>query len=123
MSALEKMRKLVASLAGATERPHFGEAMFYAGKKPFASCGDKNGIVVGLDPEHADALVERDARFRFYSRAQHAVSFDPAQVPEHEWEPLVRESYAIAAAPAAKTKKKPAKAKAKAKARKPARSR
>jgi hypothetical protein len=89
MSALEKMRKLCAGLEDTSERTHHGEAMFYVGKKPFASAGDKNGIVVGLEPEHAATLVERDERFRYYSRAQHAVAFDPATVPQKEWEPLV----------------------------------
>lgn len=111
MSALEKMRKVVGGLADTSERPHFGESMFYVGRKPFASCGDKNGIVVGLEPDHAATLVDRDERFRFYSRAQHAVAFEPAKVPQKEWEALVRVSYELVAAKAktAKTKPKPKK--------------
>lgn len=105
MSALEKMRKLVAKLDDVSERPHHGDVMFYVGKKPFASAGPK-GMVIGLEPEHAALLVEKDARFRPYARDARAVMFDPAEVPQKEWEPLVRESYAMAAATA---KKSPAK--------------
>ncbi len=62
MSALEKMRKLVAKLDGVSERPHHGDVMFYVGRKPFASAGPK-GMVIGLEPEHAAMLVERDRGF------------------------------------------------------------
>ena len=105
MSALEKMRKVVAKLDEVSERPHFGDTMFYVGKKPFASAGPK-GIVVGLEPEHAATLVAKDSRYTYYSRAQHAVQFDAAAVPEGEWAPLVLESYAMVAAAAAAASKK-----------------
>ena len=109
MSALEKMRKFVAGLEDTSERPHHGDVMFYVGKKPFASCGGKSGIVVGLEPDHAATLISQDDRFSFYSRAQNAVQFDPAKVPKKEWEALVRESYAIVSKAPAKKKTKSAK--------------
>ncbi len=105
MSGLEKMRKLCARLADdLSERPHFGDVMFYAGKKPFASCGEK-GVVVQLEPDHAATLIAKDARFTPYARAKHTVQFDPDAVPQKLWEPLVRESFALVVARA----KKPAK--------------
>lgn len=83
MSALEKMRKLVAKLDDVSERPHHGDVMFYVGKMPFASAGPK-GMVIGLEPEHAAMLVEKDERFRPYARDARTVMFDPAEVPQKE---------------------------------------
>src|SRR5437870_6866199 len=94
MTALEKMRKLCSKLDDISEKPHFGDTMFYVGKKPFASAG-ADGIVIGLEPEHAATLTAKDDRFAPYPRAKHAVMFDPGAVPQKVWEPLVRESYAL----------------------------
>jgi len=106
MSSLEKLRKLCAKLDGVSERAHFDDVMFYVGKKPFASAGDESGIVVGLEPEHAATLIAADRRFTAYPRAKHAVQIEPGAVPQKVWEPLVRESYALAAKSQTKKQKK-----------------
>ena len=108
MSGLEKMRTLCAKLDDTSERPHFDDVMFYVGRKPFASCGDES-VVVQLEPDHAATLIARDSRFTPYTRAKHTVQFDPDAVPQKEWEPLVRESYALVVAAAKKQAKKRAK--------------
>src|SRR5438874_5700277 len=87
---VDRMRAFVAKLPDTSERPHFGDSMFYVGKKPFASCGG-NGVVVALAPEHAATLIDSDARFVAYPRAKHCVQFAIAEVKE--WKELVRESY------------------------------
>ena len=108
MSGLGKMRKLCAKLDDTSERPHFDDVMFYVGRKPFASCGDES-VVVQLEPDHAATLIARDSRFTPYTRAKHTVQFDPDAVPQKEWEPLVRESYALVVAAAETPAKKRAK--------------
>lgn len=109
------MRALCASLADVTERSHFGQPMFYVGKKPFASCSDKHGaweIVVALEPEHASALIDSDSRFTPYRAAKHAVSFDPTQVkPWSQVKALVLESYELARAQKAAPRRRPRAAK------------
>lgn len=92
MKPLDRMRKYVSSLPDATERSHFDDRMFCVRSKPFASCNDDGTIVVGLEPEHAAELLERDPKhFQSYSRAQHAVTFKLQDVAM--WKELVRESY------------------------------
>ena len=104
MKGLEQMRKIVAKLEDTREGAHHGSTAFYVGKQLFATCGDKEGIVVGLEPEHAATLVDRDPRFKAYPRAKHAVMFDPGEIKD--FAELVRESYAIAKAPKPKKRRK-----------------
>jgi predicted DNA-binding protein (MmcQ/YjbR family) len=102
MTAVEAMRAYCLSLPDTSEGAHFGAVAFRVGKKMFTTVGDQNGVVVQLEPEHAAALVEKDARFKRYPQARHTVSFELAAV--REWKELVRESYELQkAAP----KKKP----------------
>ena len=110
MSPLEKMRAFCKTLPDTSERPHFGDAMFYVGKRPFASCSDTDGVVVQLEPDHVATLLQREAgRFKPYTRAPHTVQFDLNEVSE--WKALVRESYDLVRVGGKKpkaAKKKPA---------------
>lgn len=99
---LEAMRKAVAKLDDTSEGSHFKSVAFLVGKKMFATYDDTDGAVIQLEPDHAATLVERDPRFKPYTRAKHCVMFDPAGVKELP--ALVRESYDLIVA---KAKKKP----------------
>ena len=98
--ALRKMREICWSLPGSVETEHFGESCFCVGKKIFASCGEKSGvvrIVVQLEPQHASRLVAGDPRFRPYGGRQKAcVALDAAGVKDwDEVRALVLESYRL----------------------------
>ena len=70
-TALRRVRDICLSLPDTTESTHFGEPAFYVRKKLFATCGEKDGpcrITFGLEPEHADALIESDPRYQYYGR-------------------------------------------------------
>lgn len=120
--ALEKLRALATSLAGALrEGSHFGGLMFKtATGKPFASWDDRGGdgeIVVQLEPDHVAALLEKDSRIEKYTRAKNCVL---VRVSAFEWKeiaPLVEESFhrVMSASPAKKATAKKASKKATAK--------
>ncbi len=97
--ALEKMRELCVSLPNTSERSHFGEAMFYVGKKGFASCGEKDGacrFVVELEPEHAEHLLRTDKRFARYPSAKECLVLYAAEAKSWaEVKKLVLESYQL----------------------------
>jgi predicted DNA-binding protein (MmcQ/YjbR family) len=123
--ALKKMREICLSFPDTREGAHFGETAFYAGKKLFATCGDKHGaceIVFGLEPEHAAALVRSDPRFKPYPRDKRAVVVAASDVKDwSELKAFIAESYGLQK-PKAKAVPKSAKAKVTAAAKaKPAR--
>jgi predicted DNA-binding protein (MmcQ/YjbR family) len=114
-TALEKMRELCSSLPGTSERKHFDEAMFYAGKKGFASCGEKDGVcrfVFELEPEHTERLLRTDARFTRYPFAKQCLVLHAADAKSwSEVKGLVLESYELVTA-RARAPKAPAKKRA-----------
>jgi hypothetical protein len=121
--ALEKMREICLALPDTREGPHFGDVMFYVGKKPFASCGTKQGaceIIFQLEPAHAEGLLATDARFTRYPRDKRGIVLKADDVKSwSEVKALITESYDIVtkAKPATKktaTKKKVATTKKKA---------
>lgn len=75
--ALEKMRKICSALPGTVEGAHHGSIAFKAGKKLYATFrerGDDAEIVFGLEPAHAEALLEHEPeRYTAYKNAKHAV--------------------------------------------------
>ena len=103
-----KVREFCLSLPDSSEKPHFGDSMFYVLGKGFASCGEKHGpcqIVVGLEPAHAAMLVERDSRFTAYPRAKHAVVLELARAKNWaEVKGLLLASYEMVKAQAQKKK-------------------
>ncbi len=109
-AALRRMREVCLSLPYAVEAEHFGEACFQVGKRIFASCGEKAGLcrlVFQLEPEHARRLVASDPRFQPYTRQQHCVWMDAAEVADwDEVRRLVLESYALNA-PSTRPPKRP----------------
>lgn len=98
-TALKKMRELCLSLPDTTEGDHFGETAFFVKKKLFASLGDKHGVLeitFGLEPEHAEALVKNDPRFRPYPRDRRGVVVNVADIESwSELAPLLRQSYEL----------------------------
>jgi hypothetical protein len=110
MSAADALGKFCLSLPGTREGLHFHKVAFFAGKQMFATWGDEEGVVVQLEPDHAQTLVEKDAHVQKYTRAPHCVMFHLEDVPG--WKELVRESYALS------QRKPKTKAKATAKAKK-----
>ena len=117
--ALQKARALSAALPGTSERPHFGEVMFYVGKQGFASCGEKDGscrFVFELEPAHAERLLQTDPRFARYPFARQCLVLHAVEARSWaEVKELLLESYRIAAArgeakPKSKAKPKPKRA-------------
>jgi predicted DNA-binding protein (MmcQ/YjbR family) len=97
--ALVKVRKICLSLPDTTEGNHHGKAAFLVGGKLFATCGGRRGcqITFGLEPDHAQALVESDPRFTSYPRDKRAVVLEAADVKSwSEVEALLVESYHLA---------------------------
>ena len=98
-TALAEMRRLCLSWPDTREGEHFGSTGFYVGKKLFATCGAKHGVVeiiFGLEPDHAEALVAHDPRFKPYPKDKRAVVVDAAAVKKwNELTPLIRESYEL----------------------------
>lgn len=79
--AFAKVRALCLALPDTREGSHFEKAAFYAGKKMFATCVDKDGrceVAFGLEPQDAMTLLETDPRFKAYPRAKHALVVDAA---------------------------------------------
>jgi predicted DNA-binding protein (MmcQ/YjbR family) len=113
-TAMKKMRELCRTLPDASERPHFGESIFYVGKKGFASCGEKDGVcrfVFQLEPAHTEELLRTDKRLKRYPYAKQCLVLDAADAKSWtEVKALVLESYHLIAslAPAVKpaTKKR-----------------
>jgi hypothetical protein len=69
---LAKLRKICSSLPKVTEGAHFGAIAFNSHGAMFATYRASGGdaeIVVGLEPDHMDALLAVDPRFKRYSRA------------------------------------------------------
>jgi hypothetical protein len=93
------MREICLSLPDTREGDHFGETAFYVKNKLFATCGDKHGIceiIFGLEPDHAEALVKNDPRFKPYPRDKRAVVLEAAKVKSwNELRPLLLESYEL----------------------------
>jgi predicted DNA-binding protein (MmcQ/YjbR family) len=100
-TALKKMRELCQSLPNTSERPHFGESMFYVGRKGFASCGEKDGVcrfVFELEQAHTEQLLRTDQRFERYPFAKQCLVLDAADAKSwSEVEELIRESYKLIA--------------------------
>jgi predicted DNA-binding protein (MmcQ/YjbR family) len=97
--ALAKMREICLALPDTREGDHFGDTAFFVKGKLFATCGGKHGaceIVLGLQPDHAAALVASDPRFRPYPRDRRAVVIDAANVKRwSEVRALLSESYEL----------------------------
>jgi hypothetical protein len=104
--ALERIRKL--AFPEYEEGRHSGAIAFKSRGRMFGTLraiGRDGQIVVGLEPEHAAALIDRDPRFEPYPRAAHTVCLRVSQFVWSEIEPLVRESEALATAPKARAKR------------------
>lgn len=112
-AALEKMREVCLSLPDTREGSHFEERVFYVHSKLFASFGEKHGqaeITFGLEPDHAEALVKSDPRFKPYPRDKRGVVLNAADVKTwSEVKALITASYELMTAK--KAAKKPAKKK------------
>lgn len=108
MTPAEKLRELCLGLPDTSESSHFGSAAFKVGKKLFATCNGEQ-IVLGLEPDHADALLANDPRWTRYARDPNAVVIRTADVTDwDEIADLLRASYALAQKPKAqKPKAKP----------------
>jgi hypothetical protein len=117
---LAKMRAICAELPDVKEKPHYGEVVFTAGGKIFASCS-RTEIVFEPVPEMRGAL-EGDPRFKPYARDKRAMVMDVSGTADWNLvKQLVFDSYGLHAAPGTKpAAKAPAKKKAKAPAKKPA---
>jgi predicted DNA-binding protein (MmcQ/YjbR family) len=106
--ALKWMRDVCLALPGTSEGTHFGEIVFKANGRLFASCGDKRGprvIVFRIDAKRTAELLERDPRFRRYPFEKSALSIAAGDIDD--WEQLrgfVEESYRTEAHPARKVK-------------------
>lgn len=108
MTPAEKLRELCLGLPDTSESSHFGSAAFKVGKKLFATCNGEQ-IVLGLEPDHADALLANDPRWTRYARDPNAVVIRTADITDwDEIADLLRASYALAQKPKAqKPKAKP----------------
>jgi predicted DNA-binding protein (MmcQ/YjbR family) len=97
---LKKMRALCESLPGTSEGSHFGSIAFKAGTRLFATYREESDdavLVVGLEPEHAAALLDADPRFTPYPRDRRAVVIHGSRIKSwDEIHPLVLESYGLA---------------------------
>src|SRR6185503_20278061 len=96
MTPAEKLRAFCLGLPDTSESSHFGSAAFKVGKKLFATCNGKQ-IVLGLEPDHADALIANDPRWTRYARDPNAVVIRTADVTDwDEIADLLRASYDLA---------------------------
>jgi predicted DNA-binding protein (MmcQ/YjbR family) len=96
MTPAEKLREFCLGLPDTSESSHFGSAAFKVGKKLFATCNGAQ-IVLGLEPDHADALIANDPRWTRYARDPNALVIKTADVTD--WEEiadLLRASYDLA---------------------------
>ena len=122
------MRAICADLPDVKEKPHYGDVMFTAGGKTFASCS-RTEVVFEPVAEMRGAL-DGDPRFKPYPRDKRAVVMDVSGPTDWNLvKQLVFDSYGLHAAvtkPAKAPAKKPAAKKpatkkaAKAPAKKPA---
>lgn len=75
-SVLTKLRRICSSLPDVTEGAHVDAIAFKARGAMFATyrpVGADSEIVFALEPDHMDALIAEDARFKRYSRARAVV--------------------------------------------------
>jgi predicted DNA-binding protein (MmcQ/YjbR family) len=129
-AALSQLRATCAALPDTKEAVHFGDPVWTVRGKIFTSLGpvgEVDCITIQLDPAHADALVDSDARFVRYPRLKSLVCIAVESIGRwNEVGDLVEESYRLMAAPkqatsagaktASKAATKPAPAKPAAKA-------
>jgi len=101
MASAKKIRELCLAFPDVTEGDHFGASAFKVKGKLFATLRARERdceLVFGLDPEHADLLLENDARFTRYPRAPNALVLLGSKAKSvTELRTLLRESYALAA--------------------------
>jgi hypothetical protein len=99
--ALAKVRAICAELPDTSEGTHHDKVAFKVGKRLFATFrdeGDDAEIALGLEPDHADLLLENDPRFTRYPRAPNAVVFRVSRVRDwRQIRALLAESHALAA--------------------------
>ena len=106
-AVLAKLRKICSSLSNVTEGAHAGAIAFKSGSAMFATyrvVGDDSEIVFALEPDHMDALLAADPRFKRYSRAR-AVVIRSSDV--RDWAQLadfLHESYKLVAMKSTKSK-------------------
>jgi predicted DNA-binding protein (MmcQ/YjbR family) len=97
--ALKKMREICLAFPETSEGGHGGKVAFYVKGKLFATVGEEQGaysIAFGLEPDHAEALVANDTRFKPYPRDRRAVVLDVAHVKRwSEIAKFLRESYEL----------------------------
>lgn len=111
MNVLAKLRKICASLPGVTEGAHAGAVAFKSGNAMFATCrivGNDTEIVFALEPDHMDALLEADPRFKRYARARAIVIRGSDVADWRQLADFLHESYELGA----KSRKRVAKPKA-----------
>jgi predicted DNA-binding protein (MmcQ/YjbR family) len=113
--ALKWVRDVCLKLPDASEGFHYGELVFKAQGRLFASCGAKRGprmIVFRIDAKKTAVLLEQDDRFRRYAFEKSALQVAAGDV--EDWEAMrgyLEESYRLSVAEAKKkTKRKPSKA-------------
>lgn len=105
---LTRMRAICADLPDVKEKPHYGDVMFTAGGKAFASCS-RTEIVFEPVAEMRGAL-EGDPRFKAYPRDKRAVVMDVSEPTDWNLvKQLVFDSYGLHAAPGKNPTKAPAK--------------
>ena len=119
--AFAKFRTVCLSLPDTEEKDHHGEPSFFVQKKMFASWSEKGGIpkiICGLEPDHVDAMVTHDPRFKRYPYDKRGIVLEAKDIRTwKEVEALVKDSYDFvlatmvkkpkAKAPAASEKTKP----------------
>lgn len=96
---LAKLRKIFASLPDVTEGAHAGAIAFKAGGALFASYRATGNaeIVFALEPDHMDALLANDPRFKRYPRAPAVVVRGSDIVDWREMSEFLHESYRLVA--------------------------
>jgi hypothetical protein len=109
---LTRMRAICADLPSVKEKPHFGDVVFTAGGKIFASCSRTEVVF-----QPADAMrevVEGDPRFKPYPRDKRAFVMDVSGPTDWNLvKQLVFDSYGLHAVTPTPPTKRPAKATAK----------
>ena len=98
MSVLTKLRAITSKLPDVTEGAHHGAIAFKARGALFASYrASDDEIVIGLEPDHMDALVAADPRFKRYPRAPAVVIRGSEVADWRHMSDLVHESYRLVA--------------------------
>ena len=106
------MRAVCLALPAATEGVHFGEVVFKAGARLFASCGDKSGprtIVFRIDAARTAELLARDPRYQRYPREKSALWIRAGDVDD--WDQMrafLEESHRLASHPAVRVRRRKA---------------